>query len=188
VSQIEAPGAWRVHIPTVGETCVRLRCEGEAGTGPWPLSRALAELGRLGLRPTERFRSLGRGKGQPLLHSQEASWRGLGVHLESTLTEGGRTVEAALALPGMDEVVQSADEPSWWELADTFAAAVGGRHGALTDGEPVEMEAAGGEAEWRRRLGRHLGLLVPERAAAAIAPWGDLYTRLPMSGLTVVLR
>jgi hypothetical protein len=181
-------GAWGVHIPTVAETCVRLRCEGEAGAGPWPLARALVELGRLGLRPTERFRSLGRGRGQPLLHSQEASWRGLDVHLVSAVTEAGRTVEAALALPGMDEVVQSADEPSWWELADTFAAAVGGRHGALSDGEPVEMEEAVGMAEWRRRLGRHIGLLVPETVAAGISPWGDLYTRLPMSGLTVILR
>jgi hypothetical protein len=179
---------WRVHIPTVEETCVRLRCEGDAESAPWPLARALVELGRLGLRPTARFRSLGRGRGQPILHSQEASWRGLEVHLESAVTEGGRTVEAALALPGMEEVVQSADEPSWWELADTFAAAVGGRHGALADGEAVEMEDAGATSEWRRRLGRHLGLLVPERVAAAISPCGDLYTRLPMSGLTVVLR
>ncbi len=88
----------------------------------------------------------------------------------------------------MDEVVQSIAEPWWWELADTFAVAVGGRHGALSDGEAVEMEEALGAAEWRRRLGRHLGLLVPERVAAEVSPWGDLYTRLPMSGLTVVLR
>lgn len=188
MSEVGIRAPWRVHIPSVDETCLRLRCEAEGGTGPWPLSRALVELGRLGLRPTQRFRSLGRGRGRPILHSQAASWRGLEVHLESTVTEAGRTVEAALALPGMDEVVQSVAEPSWWELADAFAAAVGGRHGALSDGEAVEMDEAPGAAEWRRRLGRHLGLLLPERVAASIPPWGDLYTRLPMSGLTVVLR
>ena len=33
-------------------------------------------------------------------------------------------VEAALALPGMDEVVLRVDEDSWWELVDVFATAV----------------------------------------------------------------
>ena len=181
------PG-WRVHIPTADETCVRVRCADPEGGAPWPLPRAMVELGRLGLRPTERFRSLGAGRGRPLLHSQEAEWRGLPVHLESLVTGSGGVVEAALALPGMDEVVERVDELSWWELLDTFAASVDAVHGALVDGEAVELEPAADDASWRRRLGDHLGLLVPESAASGWEPLGAVYTSLPVSRLAVVLR
>jgi hypothetical protein len=187
----EAGGAaplWRVHIPTVEESCVRVRCRGQAGAGPWPLSSALTELGRLGLRATERFRSLGRGRGQPLLHAQEASWRGLDVHLESVVTVGGAVVEAALALPGMDEVVARVDEEAWWELVDVFAAAVDAAHGALVDGEPVDLTPAEGPRAWRRRIRDHLALLVPEAVEEAWEPAACLYTTLPASRLQVVLR
>ena len=184
----EAAPLWRVHIPTVDETCVRVRCRQPAGTGPWPVSRALAELSRLGVRPSDRFRSLGSGRGQPLIHAQEATWRGLAVHLESVTTSGGRVVEAALALPAMDEVVGGVDEDSWWELVDTFAAAVDAVHGALVDGEPVDLEPAVSARDWRRRVADHVGLLLPARAEVAWEASASPYTALPLSGLSVVLR
>jgi hypothetical protein len=177
-----------VHIPTVEESCVRVRCRQRAGSGPWPLTTALVELGRLGVRPTERFRSLGTGQGRPILHSQEAEWHGLPVHLESVVTSGGEVVEAALALPGMDEVVPCVDEDSWWELVDTFAAAVDATHGALVDGEPVELTPPGSPAGWRRRIGDHLGLLVPEETETQWDCSAWVYTTLAASGLSVVLR
>ncbi|MGD1034588.1 MAG: hypothetical protein ABR977_09160 [Candidatus Dormibacteria bacterium] len=179
---------WRVHIPTVDESCVRLRCRQPAGAGPWPLSVALTELGPLGLRVTERFRSLGRGRGQPLVHTQEASWCGLAVHLESLVSSGGTVVEAALALPGMDEVVLRVDEDSWWELVDVFATAVDASHGALVDGEPVDLSPPESPRGWRRRVGDHLALLVPSGTDVGWSPAGSLYTSLPSSRLEVVLR
>jgi hypothetical protein len=184
----DSPPLWRVHIPTVDESCVRVRCRRPAGAGPWPLSTALAEMGRLGLRPTDRFRSLGRGRGQPLIHSQEADWRGLAVHLESLVTSGGDVVEAALALPGMDEVVCRVGEDEWWELVDVFATAVDAAHGALVDGEPLDLEPAGSAPDWHRRIGDHLALLLPPEADAEPGPAACAYTTLPASGLLVVLR
>jgi hypothetical protein len=183
-----AAPVWRVHITTVEESCIRVRCRQSAGSGPWPLTTALVELGRLGLRPTERFRSLGTGRGRPILHSQEAEWHGLPVHLESVVTSGGEVVEAALALPGMDEVVPRVDEDSWWELVDAFAVAVDATHGALVDGEPVELTPPGSPLGWRRRIGDHLGLLVPEGTETAWDCSASVYTTLPSSGLAVVLR
>jgi hypothetical protein len=179
---------WHVHIPTVDESCIRVRCRRASGRGPWPLSSALTELGRLDVRPNERFRSLGRGRGQPLIHSQEATWRGLDVHLESLVTSGGEVVEAALALPGMDEVVSRVSEDEWWELVDAFAVAVDAAHGALVDGEPVELEAADSPQGWRRRVGDHLALLVPGSVDAEWEPLACPYAALPASGLSVVLR
>jgi hypothetical protein len=140
------------------------------------------------VRPTERFRSLGSGKGRPLLHSQAAEWHGLAVHLESVVTSAGEVVEAALALPGMDEVVLCVDEDQWWELVDAFAAAVDATHGALVDGEPVELTPAGTELGWRRRIGDHFGLLLPEGTEVAWDGTAAVYTTLPSSGLAVVLR
>jgi hypothetical protein len=183
-----AAPVWRVHIPTVEESCIRVRCRQPAGSGPWPLTTALVELARLGVRPTERFRSLGTGRGRPLLHAQEAEWRGLAVHLEQVVTSGGEVVEAALALPGMDEVVLCVDEDQWWELVDAFAAAVDASHGALVDGEPVDLTPAGTPLGWRRRIGDHLGLLVPEGTETAWGCSATVYTTLPSSGLAMVLR
>ena len=180
--------SWRVHIPAVGETWIRVRCREAAGTGPWPLSRALAELGRMGLRPVDRFRSLGAGRGQPLIHSQEAEWRGLAAHLESTVTVGGAVVEAALSLPGMDEIVPSVGEDDWWDLVDVFAAAVGAGHGALGDGEPLAPRMPADRAGWRHRIGDHIGLLVPEETGTDWSPLAGAYTPLPTSRLWVLLR
>jgi hypothetical protein len=185
---LDQPVAWRVCIPTADQTCVRLRCGDAAERVPWPLSRALVELVRFGLRPSGRFRSLGAGRGRPLIHSQQAEWCGLPVHLESLVTQGGRVVEAALEAPPMDRVMQHAEERAWWGLVDVFARAVDGVHGALTDGEAVVMEPAPDAAEWCRRLRRHVGILVPDRLASSLAPAGAAYRYLPTSGLTVVLR
>jgi hypothetical protein len=97
-------------------------------------------------------------------------------------------VEAALALPPMEEVAARVDESSWWELVDAFAAAADAAHGALADGEPVELEPASSPAGWRRRLGDHLGLLLPAGIAGELAPAGAVYTFLTESRLVVVLR
>jgi hypothetical protein len=80
------------------------------------------------------------------------------------------------------------DEDQWWELVDAFAAAVDATHGALVDGEPVELTPAGTELGWRRRIGDHFGLLLPEGTEVAWDGTAAVYTTLPSSGLAVVLR
>jgi hypothetical protein len=87
------------------------------------------------VRPTERIRTLGTGRGRPLLHAQEAEWRGLAVHLES-----------------------------------------------------VDLTPAGTELGWRRRIGDHLGLLLPEGTEVEWGGTATLDATIPSSGLTVVLR
>ena len=115
-------------------------------------STAVAPILRaFGLQPHERFRSLGAGHGQPLLQSQEASWHELPVHLEPVVTAAGRLVEAALALPAMEELIARVDESSWWELVDVFAAACDAAHGALvtasrSTSSPPPMPPAGAAA------------------------------------------
>jgi hypothetical protein len=180
--------AWRVHLPTVNETGVRVRCAPYHQGAPWPLSRAIVDLGRMGVRPTERFRSLGAGHGQPLIHSQEAEWRGLAVHLEAIADRTG-TVESTLALPSMDEILRAGvEESEWWGLVDAFCAAVDALHGAIVDDEAVELEAPADRLAWGRRLSDHLGLLVPEDVELPWRPYAEAYTTLPLSRLTVVLR
>lgn len=173
---------WRVHPATAATTCFRLFCLQHEG-GPWPLARALADLAGLGVRPSERFRSLGAGRGHPLLHSQECSWEGITIHLEARA--GG---EAALELPAGDELVGSVDEDSLWRLVDVFAAAVDARHGALTDGEAADPALPESDAAWRRRLRHHLGVLIPAYAGVEWGAEAAPYRLLERSRLLVVLR
>ena len=75
-----------------------------------------------------------------------------------------------------------------WELVDVFATAVDAAHGALVDGEPLELEPAGSALDWRRRIGDHLALLLPPGWRQEPGPAAFAYTTLPASGLLVVLR
>jgi len=171
---------WSIHLPTADATCVRLRLRPRDEGAPWPFTLALTELGRLGAVAAERFRSLGRGRGEPLLASQELLWRGCPVHLE---TAAG---EASLALPAWDRMAETeANEDGFWELVDTFAAAVGARHGAIGDGEALAPPGAA----WQGAIERHLALLLPPAVAGDLGTWRvDRYRELPLSGLAVLLR
>jgi hypothetical protein len=93
-----------------------------------------------------------------------------------------------IQLPGTDEVVLCVDEDQWWELVDAFAAAVDATHGALVDGEPVDLTPAGTPLGWRSRTGDHLGPLLPEGTEVEWGGTATLYATIPSSGLTVVLR
>jgi hypothetical protein len=181
--------AWSVHLPTVDATWVRLRLRPHGERDPWPFSLALTRLAGLGAVSEERFRSLGAGRGRPLLASQELSWRGGRLHLETTLGRDG-VAELALALPCWDELVGGeATEEDLWELVDGCAEAVDAAHGAVGDGEPLEEPEGNGEAALPSP-GRHLGVLLPGHAvekATALAGAAS-YRELPLSGLTVVLR
>jgi hypothetical protein len=86
-----------------------------------------------------------------------------------------------IQLPGTDEVVLCVDEEPWWELVDAT-------HGALVDGEPVDLTPAGTDLGWRRRTGDHLGPLLPEGTEVEWGGTATLYATIPSSGLTVVLR
>lgn len=171
---------WAIHLPTADATCVRLRLRPRDEGAPWPFTLALTDLGRLGAVAAERFRSLGRGRGEPALASQELLWRGCPVHLE---TAAG---EASLALPAWDEMAETeATEDGFWELVDTFAAAVGAGHGAIGDGEALDPPGAA----WEGTIGRHLALLLPPLDAAELGGWrADRYRELPLSGLAVLLH
>jgi hypothetical protein len=172
--------AWSVHLPTADATWARLRLRPRGERDPWPFTLAVTQLQALGAVGEERFRSLGRGRDEPLLASQELRWRGCPLHLETLLgREGSR--EAALALPSWDELAHSeATEDDFWDLVDGFAAAVGAGHGAIGDGEPLDEV-----------LDRHLALLLPPHLAADAESEGGracLYRELPLSGLHVLLR
>jgi hypothetical protein len=176
--------AWSVHLPTAGETCIRLRLRPRHERDPWAFSLAITELARQGAAAEERFRALGSGRGEPLLASQELRWRSCPVHVETLLARDG-TREAALALPSWDELCDcaAATEDDFWALVDGFAAAVDAEHGAIVDGEPLEAPP--------RPLGidRHLAVLVPAVSVDSIEDWrAARYRDLSRSGLAVLLR
>lgn len=175
---------WRIHLPTADQTCVRVVLRPRGERDPWPFSLALTALQRLGATAEARFRSLGAGRGEPLLASQELAWRGVPLLLETDRRE------AALSLPCWDELADSeATEEDFWELVDAFAAAVDAAHGALGDGEALGLEAPGDAAALRRALGAHHALLVGAGCDAPGAGWlAAAYRELPLSGLTVLLR
>ena len=151
--------AWAVHLPTAGETCVRLRLRARSDGDPWPFALAVTELQALGAQPAERFRSLGAGRGEPVVASQEFRWRGCAMSIETIRTRDGR--EATLTLPSWDELAARSDlgEDHVWDLVDGLAAAVDAEGGAIED----------------------VALLQRHPAAAS-------YRHLPRSGLSVVLR
>ncbi len=179
--------AWSVHLPTVDATVVRLALRPRGDRDPWPFTQALTEIARLGATGRERFRSLGAGRGQPLLASQELEWRGCELHVE---TAGA---EATLELPPWDELTQSqATEEDLWDLVDTLAAATGASHGAIGDGEALRLEPPTTQRALASAVARHPALLLPPGTAAAVAglPLATvaLYRELPRSGLEVLLR
>jgi hypothetical protein len=184
--------AWAIHLPTADQTCIRVSLRPRDLRDPWPFTLALSELQGLGAVGEGRFRALGSGHGEPLLASQELTWRGCPVHLETLRGRDGSR-EAALALPSWDELCDQSDavEDDFWDLVDAFAAAVGAGHGAIVDGEPLAPVPPPAEtpAAWQRLLDRHLALLVPEPIAAALSGCHAVqYRDLPRSGLAVLLR
>ena len=161
---------WSVHLPTVDRTCVRLALRPRSAGDPWPFTLALSALSRLGASAPEgeRFRSLGAGRGVPLLASQELTWQGCALHLEAATHRDG-SGEVVLELPPWDELTASAaSEAELWELVDAVATAVDAVHGTVGDGEAqlVTTAAAQGDQGW---------------LAAD-------YRELPLSGLHVLLR
>ncbi|MBV9525448.1 MAG: hypothetical protein JOZ46_06500 [Candidatus Dormibacteraeota bacterium] len=184
----DAPPAWSVHVPLVGATSVRFAIPRADEDDPWPLSRALTELQRMGAEREGSPRALGAGRGVPLVHSQELRWHGVTLVLEALHVQGGAFDEVILGLPAWDELEQALpSEEELWTLVDTVAAACEARHGALGDGEAFLLDTPEDEAAWQRRLARHTGLLVtepPSTFAATACP----YRTLPRSGLTVLLR
>jgi hypothetical protein len=125
----------------------------------------------------------------PLIADYPLTWRGSEIRLEGLHHVAAGLGEAALTAPPWDELVAGeADEAAFWELVDEFGAAVEARFGAIVDGEPIELEAAGEGAGWRRRLRRSLGLLLPEEEAGWLSAEAAVYRALPRSGLLVLLR
>jgi hypothetical protein len=181
--------AWAIHLPTAGATCVRLRLAPRGERDPWPFMLAITELRRLGATGAERFRSLGRGRDEPVLAAQELAWHGCPLHL-STLAGRDGVREASIELPSWDELERSqAAEADFWELVDAVAAAVGARHGAIGDGEPLDAPAAAGRAGRTADLDRHLALLLPAVDAEDVGAWrAARYRELDRSGLVVLLR
>ena len=169
--------AWRVHIGTAGVTCVRFAAGALRGTDPWPISRVVADVARAGATRADRPHAVGSGRGVPIIHRQGLQWRDCELHLEAHHLGG--IDEVSMELPPWDELTtRIADEDAVWDLVDTVAAACGARWGALGDGEAL------GEAP---DLRRHVGVLVPERESNSFGIT-HTYTRLPRSGLAVLIR
>lgn len=181
---ITAP-AWSVHLCTALETRVHLALPPRRAADPWPLPRALTELARMGAVRTEAPRTLGRGRGMPLLAAQQLSWCGVGVHVEMRGAQTG--VEVVVELPAWDELVTAvSDEAEVWELVDVAAAAVDAVCGVIADGEAPLHAHPHGDA-WRAALRRHVGVLVAEGSLDAGAA-ACSYRVLPRSGLEVLIR
>jgi hypothetical protein len=183
--------AWSVHLPTADQTCVRLALPPRGERDPWPFTLAVTALARAGARGDERFRALGAGRGDPLIASQQLTWRGCPLHLETVvLGSSGGAAEVALALPSWDEMTATAEatEDAFWDLVDAVAAAVSAVHGAIGDGEPLGP-APNGPAALARALALHPALLVDGPVVAEGAGWRAAhYRELPASGLHVLLR
>lgn len=189
MSRSRSVSPWRVHLPTVDATVFRLALR-PVGDGPWGFSRAVAELRRLGAEPVGRFRALGRGRGLPLVASQDLLWAGLSLDLEVVGDASGRPVEAALRLPPWDELVASPtlDEAFVWDLVDVVAAALDVEWGAVGDGAAIDPLGRPTEVQtWAAVLERHVGLLVPPRVEIPVSA-AAIVERLWRSDLLVVLR
>jgi hypothetical protein len=177
---------WRVHLPTALET--RVRAVSRAGPrDPWPSARALDALLAAGAERDGPPRTAGAGAGRPLIAAQRVRWAGLELEVECVaMTQA--LVECNLIAPPWDELTGGAEgEDAWWDLADGFLAAVDARHGALVDGEAVELDDPT-PATLAASLRRHLGVLVPEWLAGSAGAAADAYLTLPRSGLVVLLR
>ena len=177
------PG-WRVHIPTAGETVVRFACRPALSGAPWPMPRVLAELASAGATADGAARAVGSGSGAPLIHSQAFRWRGCTLHVEAHDAR-----EVTLEMPAWDELVAVlSDEDAFWDVVDIVAAASDAVHGALGDGEAMDLDLPVDAAGWVARCRRHLGVLAPEHLTAALQPLASPYRRLSRSGLLVMLH
>ena len=187
MSELTTELRWRVLLPTVTETVFTFAIPRIAGA-PWPAMPLVAALHDIGFAARERPRALGRGRGVPLIHEQYLERDG--IPLDVTAVGAGEIDEVRLALPAGDELCAGPlDEDSLWEIVDAAAAASHAAHGTVGDGEATALPGALGAAEWRARLLRHLGLLLPRDLAAEL-PAADVcrYRELPESGLEVLLR
>jgi hypothetical protein len=177
---------WRVHLPTALETRVRVVGRHDPGA-PWPSARALGAALAAGAARSGPPRTVGGGRGLPLITGQPLRWAGVDLELECVADRCG-VVECDLVAPPWDELVTAAaGEEEWWELVDAVLAAVDARHGAVVDGEALDP-ADPSPALLRVRLRRHLGVLVPEHLAADAGTGAVAYRSLPRSGLVLLLR
>jgi hypothetical protein len=175
-----------VHLPTALETRVRAVCPHQPG-GPWPSARALTAALGAGARRSGPPRTVGAGRGLPLITGQPLLWAGVDLELECHAHPSG-VVESDLVAPPWDELVTAAAaEEEWWELVDAVLAAVDARHGAVLDGEALDI-AEPSAALLGARLRRHLGVLVGEHLAGAAGAAAVGYRSLPRSGLVLLLR
>ncbi len=177
---------WGVHLPTALETRVRAVGRHEPGA-PWPSARALSAALAAGAVRSGPPRTVGGGRGVPLITGQQLRWAGVDLELECVADRRG-AVECDLVAPPWDELVTSAaDEEEWWDLVDAVLAAVDARHGAVVDGEALDPEEPS-SATLGARLRRHLGVLVPQHLAAVAGTGAVAYRALPRSGLVLLLR
>lgn len=185
---IEAPPRWYVSLPTVLET--RITVATPPGVTP-ALGRVLSQLEEEGVRPSDGFHAPGSGQDPPLVLSQEAIWRGLPIELEAIASRDRETpAEVSLALPCHEELAACAEvrEADLWRLVDVFADAVDARHGAVLDGEQLNLAQPVDRLGWHERFELHCGLLVPPSVAEVWSPAATPYWTLDRSGLLLVLR
>ena len=181
---------WRVHMPTVDATCVRFACARAGDEDPWPLARVLHYMQELGVTRADRPHAVGRGRGVPLIHRQALSWMGCTLLLESHHHATFAADELSMLLPPWDELETSAAcEDDLWTLVDTVAAGSGALHGAVGDGEPLELTRPDTAQAVSDSLRRHMALLVSaETLHFADLARACLYRELPVSGLVVLAR
>ena len=178
---------WSVSLAGVVETAVRLACPPPARRSPWASARALGALSALGASAGGSPRAVGAGRGHPVLSSRLLELDGATVEVEAVVVGEGTPVEVTLRWPAFDELEPLVDEARWWEVVDAVAAAVDARHGALVDGEAIDL-ADPEAADLAARLRRHAGLLVPERLAPAAGALACHHRTLERSGMAVLLR
>jgi hypothetical protein len=186
VTAVPGSTGWRVHLPTAVETRVRAVSRHDPGA-PWPSARALTAALAAGAARSGPPRTVGGGRGLPLITGQPLRWAGVDLELECVAHPSG-VVESDLVAPPWDELVTAAaGEEEWWDLVDAVLAAVDARHGAVVDGEALDP-AEPSPAMLVARLHRHLGVLVGEHLAAAAGTVAVAYRSLPRSGLVLLLR
>lgn len=178
-----AVGAWSLHLGTVSQTAVRGRTGDVDPTAPWPHVLALAALDRLGARRSDRPRSLGAGRGVPVMASQRVRLHGVDLEVEWCATTAGG--EVSLVGPPGDELCGdgAVDEATWWDAVDAVCDAAGVRQAVICD---EEAPLPGGDVA--ALLGRHLGVLVPEWSVPDPCTGASALCVLPRSGLSVLVR
>lgn len=173
-------------IASAGQTIVSLVLRPVEGGASWPLTRVLTAVGGTDLERIGVARALGDRHGIPLVHSQELRWRGHALWVEAR--HSGDLDELFLELPAWDELNEAGCADDAWALIDATAAAGGAGLGSIGDGEPPETELPADAPDLRRRLRRHLALLLPEWLLDELeVPPERAHRVLPLSGLAVLL-